>query len=123
MLLKDKLNFMFKNFDQNFKSTTKNFLKKFAKDLKKVDYNNLLFKIDDKSVNKDVNFLEETETLYDLLIFLLEIPINALTSAQIQGGFFKAKPSLKIIISSIKTDIKDQSEEGNKFFLQNKKMF
>ena len=123
MLLKDKLDFMFKNFDQNFKSTTKNFLKKFAKDLKKVDYNNLLFKIDDKSVNKDVNFLEETETLYDLLIFLLEIPINALTSAQIQGGFFKEKPSLKIIISSIKTDIKDQSEEGNKFFLQNKKMF
>ena len=35
VLLKDKLDFIFKNFDSNFNSTGKNFLKKLAKDEKK----------------------------------------------------------------------------------------
>ena len=40
VLLKDKLDFTFKNFGSNFKIIEKNFLKKLAKDEKKVDYNN-----------------------------------------------------------------------------------
>ena len=43
VLLKDKLNFIFKNFDSNFNSTGKKFLIKLAKDEKKIDYNNLFF--------------------------------------------------------------------------------
>ena len=39
VLLKDKLDFIFKNFDSNFNSTGKNFLQKLAKDEKKIDYN------------------------------------------------------------------------------------
>ena len=64
MLLKDKLDFIFKNFDQNFNSTGKYFLKKLAKDEKKIDYNNLFFEIDDKSVFKSAGFLKEIGTLY-----------------------------------------------------------
>ena len=52
MVLKNKLDFIFKNFDQNFNSTGKKFLKKLAKDEKKIDYSNLFFEIDDKSVVK-----------------------------------------------------------------------
>ena len=111
MLLKDKLDFIFKNFDSNFNSTGKNFLIKLAKDEKKIDYNNLFFEIDYKSVVKSAGFLKEIGTLYDLLIYLLDNPINAVTSAQIQGDFFKAITSLNIIISSMKTDIIDQREE------------
>ena len=40
VLLKDKLDFIFKNFGSNFKIIEKNFLKKLAKDEKKVIYNN-----------------------------------------------------------------------------------
>ena len=111
MLLKDKLDFIFKNFDSNFNSTGKNFLIKLAKDEKKIDYNNLFREIDYKSVVKSADFLKEIGTLYDLLIFLLDNPINAVTSAQIQGDFLKAITSLNIIISSMKTDIIDQREE------------
>ena len=111
MLLKDKLDFIFKNFDSNFNSTGKTFLIKLAKDEKKIDYNNLFFEIDHKSVVKSADFLKEIGTLYDLLIFLLDNPINAVTSAQIQGDFLKAITSLNIIISSMKTDIIDQREE------------
>ena len=74
----------------------------------------MIFEIDDKSVNKDVDFLEEIGTLYDLLIYLLDNPIRIANSAQVQLDFFKAITSLKIIISSMKTDIKDQSEEDKK---------
>ena len=62
VLLKDKLHFVF--------GTGKKILKKLAKDLEKIDYNNLLFEIDDKSVNKHVDFLKEIVTLYDLFIYL-----------------------------------------------------
>ena len=74
----------------------------------------MVFEIDDKSVNNDVDFLEEIGTLYDLLIYLLDNPIRIANSAQVQLDFFKAITSLKIIISSMKTGIKDQSEEAKK---------
>ena len=69
MLLKDKLDYTSKNFSQNFNSTGKNFLIKLAKDEKNIDYNNLLFSIDDKSVVESVNFLKEIGAMYDLLIY------------------------------------------------------
>ena len=78
----DKLDYIFKNFDTNFKNAGKNVLKKLAKDEKKFDYNNLLFKIEDKSVPKDVDFLKEFGTLYDLLIYLLNNSIRMTTSAK-----------------------------------------
>ena len=56
VLLKDKLDFIFKNYDQNFNSTGKTFLKKLAKYEKKIDYNNLFFEIDNKSVVKSADF-------------------------------------------------------------------
>ena len=114
VLLKDKLDFIFKNFDPNFNSTGKDFLKKLAKDEKKIDYNNLFFEIDDKSVAKDVEFLEEIGTLYDLLIYLLGNSVRIATSTQVQLDIFKAITVLKKIISSMKTDITDQSEEQKK---------
>ena len=72
VLLKDKLDHIFKNFDSNFISTGKKFLIKLAKDEKKTDYNNLFFSMDDKSVVKSVDSLEEFGTLYNLLIYLLD---------------------------------------------------
>ena len=66
VLLKDKLDFIYKNVGSNFDSTGKSFLKKLAKDEKKIDYNNLFFEIYDKSVVKNVDFLKEIGTLYDL---------------------------------------------------------
>ena len=83
----------------------------------------MFFEIDDKSVHKDVNFLEEIGTLYDLLIYLLDNSMRTANSAPVHLGFFRAITSLKIILSSMKTDIKDQSEEEKRKFLQNKKMF
>ena len=67
----------------------------------------MVFEIDDKSVNNDVDFLEEIGTFYDLLIYLLDNSMTIANSAQVQLNFFKAIISLKIIISGMKTDIKD----------------
>ena len=91
----------------------KNFLKKLAKDekKKKIDYNNLLFEIEDKLVVKSVDFFKDIGTLYDLLICLLDNSMTILTSTQTQIDFFKAITVLIIIISNMKTDITDQSEE------------
>ena len=50
MLLKDKLDHIFKTFGSHFNRTGKNLLKKLAKDERKIDYNNFLFEIDDESV-------------------------------------------------------------------------
>ena len=61
----------------------------------------MFFQIDDKSVNNDVDFLEEIGTLYDLLIYLLDNSMRIGNSAQVQLNFFKAITSLKIIISSM----------------------
>ena len=87
VLLKDKLDFIFKDFD--FNSTGKNFLKELAKDEEKIDYNNLSLKIYNKSVVKSANFFKKIGTLYDLLIYLLDNPINTVTSTQVQGDFLK----------------------------------
>ena len=56
VLLKDELDHIFKNFDSNFISTGKKFLIKLAKDEKKIDYNNLLFKLNEASVVKNIDF-------------------------------------------------------------------
>ena len=98
VLLKDKLDFIFKTFDSNFDSTGKKFLIILGKDEETIDYNNLFFEIDDKSVVKSTDFFKEIGTLYDLLIYLLDNPMNAATFAQIQVHFFKAITTLKIII-------------------------
>ena len=89
VLIKDKLDFIFNNFDQNFNSTRKKFLKKLAKDEKKIDYNNLFFEIGDKSVVKSADFLKEFGTLYDLLIYLLDNSMRIVTSTKDQIKFFK----------------------------------
>ena len=70
VLPKDRLDSIFENFVSNFNNTGKKFLKKLAKD-EKIDYNNLLFNNDDKSLVKSNVFLQEVGTLYDLLIYLL----------------------------------------------------
>ena len=71
----------------------------------------MFFSIDDKSVVKSVDFLEEINTLYDLLIYLFDKPRRIVSSTETQTDFFKAITVLKIIISNLKTDITDQSEE------------
>ena len=107
---------------QIFNSIEKTFLIKLAKNEKNIDYNNLFFEIDNKSVFKSF-FLEEIGTLYYLLIYLLDSSMKTITSAQTQIIFFKAIAVLRIIISNLKTDITDQSEEEQKKkILRNKKM-
>ena len=114
VLLKGKLDFIFRNFDSNFNNTGKKVPLKLAEDEKKVDYNNFFFEIDSKSVVKSVDFLEEIGILYDLLIYLFDNSMRIVTSAQTQINFFKAIAALRIIISNIKTDITDHSEEEKK---------
>ena len=63
---------------------------------------------------KYVDFSKEIDTLYDLSIYLLDNSMRTANSTQVQLDFLKAINSLKIIISSMKTDIKDQSEEEKK---------
>ena len=114
VLLKDKLDFIFKNFGSNCNSTGKIFPKKLAKDEKNIDYNNLFFSIYDKSAVKSVDFLEEFGTLYNLLIYLLDNSIRIISSTKAQTDFIEAITVLKKIISSIKTDVTDQSREQKK---------
>ena len=114
VLLKDRLDYLFKSFGSYFNSNGKNFLKKLAKDEEKIDYNNLFFNADDKSAVKSVNFLEEVGTLYDLLIYLLGNAKRILNSPRIPIDFFKAIHVLKRTISSMKTDITDKSGEQKK---------
>ena len=81
------------------------------------------FEIDDKFAVKSADFLKEIGILQDLLIYLLDNPINLINSVQIQGDFFKAISTLKIIISNLKTDITDRVKNKKTKFLQNKKIF
>ena len=67
----------------------------------------MLFKIDDKPVLKSVDFLKEFGTLYDLLIDLLGNAKRIIISSEDKMKFLKALTVLKIIISNMKTDIKD----------------
>ena len=83
----------------------------------------MFFEIDDKSVVKDVDFLKEIGTFYDLLIYLFDNSMRKVSYSETQIDFFKAITVLKKIISGMKTDITDQSEEQKIKFLRNKKMF
>ena len=56
---------------------------------KKKKDSNLFFKINDKSVVKSVDFLEEIGTLCDLLIFLLDNSMRLITSTGTQTVFFE----------------------------------
>ena len=58
MLLKDELDFVFKNFGRNFNSSRKKFRIKLAKDEKEIDYNNLFFSIDNEFLVKNADFLK-----------------------------------------------------------------
>ena len=88
VLLKDELDFILKNFDSNFNSTGKKFLKK-------IDYNDLFFEIEDKFVAKNGDFLKEFGTLYDLLIYLLTNSLRIVISTEDQIKFSKAITVLK----------------------------
>ena len=57
VLLKDGLDYIFKTFNPKFDSTGKKILRKFAKDEKEIDYNDLIFEIDDPVI-KSFNFLK-----------------------------------------------------------------
>ena len=65
--------------------------------MKKIDYNNLFFEIDDKSVVKSVDFLEEFGTLYDLLIYLFDNAERIIISSEDQLNFLKIISVLKKI--------------------------
>lgn len=69
VLLKDRLDYIFKNFDSNFTKAGKIFLIKLAKNEDQIDYYNLFFKIDGSPIVKSLNFLEKAGTMYDLLIY------------------------------------------------------
>ena len=74
----------------------------------------MFFKTDDKSAVKSVDFIKEFGTLYDLMIYLLGNAKRVLSSTEALINFFKAIYVLKTLISSIKNDTKDQSEEQKK---------
>ena len=63
--------------------------------MKKIDYNNLVFETDDKSVVKSVDFLEEFGTLYDLLIYLFDNVERIIISSEDQLNFLKTISVLK----------------------------
>ena len=90
MLLKERLDNIFKDFGLNFNSTGNNVLKRLAKDEEETDYGNFFLKINDQSVAKNVDFLGEIGLLYDLLIYLLGNGMRVVNSAQTQIDFFKA---------------------------------
>ena len=71
----------------------------------------MFFEIDNKPVVRNIGFLEEIGTLCDLLIYLLNNSMRTVTSAETQIDFFNAITVLRIIISNMKTDIIEQSEE------------
>ena len=83
----------------------------------------MIFEIDLSSVVKGVDFLKEIRTSYDLLIYLLGNSMRILTSTQTQINFFKAITVLRIVISNMKTDIIDQSQEEKKNFCRKRKCF
>ena len=79
----------------------------------------MFFSIYDKSAVKSFDFLDEFGTLYNLLIYLLNNSIRIISSTKAQTEFLEATTALKIIISSIKADVTNQSEEEkNKIFAE-----
>ena len=118
VLLKDRLDYIFTNFSSNFNSTGKNFLKKLAKDEEKVDYNDLFFEIDDPII-RSYDFLENVDTLYDLLISLLNGNEIILHSSNMQLDLTKIIFSMKNINSKKLENIADKSGKKNFFAAQN----
>ena len=57
--------------------------------MKKIDYNNLFFGIDNEFILQDADFLKESGTLYDLLIYLLNSSTRILTSAEDEVKFLR----------------------------------
>ena len=55
----------------------------------------MFFEIDDKSVVKDVDFLKEIGTFYDLLIYLFDNSMRKVSYSETQIDFFKAITVLK----------------------------
>ena len=94
VLLKDRLDKIFKNFGSNFNSTGKNVLIKLAKDEKQIDYNDLFFEMDDPVI-KNFDFLNKVGTLYDLLINLLNENEFLFGSSGMQVDLAKIIVSLK----------------------------
>ena len=84
---------------------------------------NLFFEIDNKPVVRNIDFLEEIGTLYDLLIHLLNNSMRIVTSAETQIDLLNAITLQRIIISNMKTDITEQSEEKIFFAEQERKYF
>ena len=64
----------------------------------------------------------QVATLYDLLIYLLGNAKRILSSPEAQINLFQVIHVLKIVISSLKKDITDQSEE-KKHFCKRRKCF
>ena len=84
---------------------------------------NLFFSIVGKFAVKSIDFLEEFGTLYNLLIYLLGKDKRINISSENQLKFFEAITALKTIVSSMKTDITDQSEEQKKKFRKTRECF
>ena len=84
----------------------------------------MFFSIDNEPVAKDVDFLKEFGTLYDLLIYLLGNNKRITISLKDQSKFFEAITLLETINLGIKDDIKDDKMKNKKRkFLQNKRVF
>ena len=83
----------------------------------------MFFEIDNKPVVRNIDFLEEIGTLYDLLIHLLNNSMRIVTSAETQIDLLNAINLQRIIISNMKTDITEQSEEKIFFAEQERKYF
>ena len=77
----------------------------------------MVFKIDDSSIVKSVDFLKKAAALNDLLIYLLHNSKRLINSAEIYIKYFKAIDILKVIIS-IQIKVKNKKK-----ILQNKKVF
>ena len=84
----------------------------------------MFFSIDNEPVAKDIDFLKEFGTLYDLLIYLLGNNKRITISLKDQSKFFEAITVLETINLGIKDDIKDDKMKNKKRkFLQNKRVF
>ena len=91
----------------------KKFLKKLAKGEEKIDYNDLLFEIDDPVI-KNYDFLENLGMLYDLLINLLNEDETIFDAPAMQLDLTKIIYSLKSIIAKKFENIIDKSEKQKK---------
>ena len=100
----------------------KKFLKKLAKGEEKIDYNDLLFEIDDPVI-KNYDFLENLGMLYDLLINLLNEDETIFDAPAMQLDLTKIIYSLKSIIAKKFENIIDKSEKQKKKFLLHKIVF